>query len=181
MKRDTAMNARQSSKVLFVGALMGFAPPVLAQSTASQSATGTTKIVQPITLTKVSDLAFGTLVRSTSISTNTVTVDPSTGARALTGSGDGVLVASTVSRAAFTVGGEGGQTFSVTVPSTFTMTSGANNITVTLATTGATGTISGTIGSAGTATIGVGGNFSANNAQAGGAYSGSFTTTVAYN
>ncbi len=172
------------SRLIKITALLlcfGAASPALAQASASASTTGTTRIIQPITLTKVTDLAFGTLVRSTTASSNTVTVNPTTGSRALSGSGDGVLVTSTVSRASFTVGGEGGQTFSVTVPSTFDMTAGAGTITVDLTTSGATGTLSGSIGSAGAATIGVGGNFSVGSSQASGAYTGSFTTTVAYN
>ncbi len=172
---------RVVAKIL-LGALLAAtaAAPAFAQASASASTTGTTKILTPISLTKNSDLAFGSVVRTAS-GTNTVTIDASTGARSISGAGTGVLVTSTTSRAAYTVGGEGGQTFSITVPASFNMTSGANTIAVTLVASATTGTISGTIGSAGTATFGVGGNFALPNTQASGNYSGSFTATVAYN
>ena len=165
-----------------VVALVALSPmSALAQSTASALTQGSARIVQPITLTKNSDLAFGTIVRAAT-GTNTVTVDATTGARTLTGAGDGAAVTSTVTRATYTVGGEGAQTFSITVPATFSMTGSADGtITVNLTSSASTGTLSGTIGAAGSATFGVGGDFSLPNTQAGGNYSGSFTATVAYN
>ena len=154
--------------------------PALAQSTASVSTTGDVRIVQPISITKNSDLAFGTVVKPTT-GTNDIVINATTGARTRTGAGDAALATSTSGRATFTVGGEGAQTFAVTVPATFDMTSSANTITVTLAASGATGTLSGSLGSAGTATFGVGGTFPITSAQASGNYTGTFTTTVDYN
>lgn len=153
----------------------------LAQSSAGVSTTGSARIVQPIAITKNSDLAFGTVVRPTSGS-NTVTIDQTAGTRSLSGGGDAVLVTSTTSRASYTVGGEGGQTFSITVPATFSMTgSTSGTITVNLTPTATTGTLSGAVGAAGSATFGVGGDFTLPSTQATGNYSGSFTATVAYN
>ena len=163
-------------------AVVGATSQACAQASASVTTNGTAKIVQPITLTKVTDLAFGTIVKSSNATTNTFTIDPTSGALAVTGSGTGVAdTSTTATRAAFTVGGEGGQTFSLTVPASFVLSSSGNNITVTLTNTGTTGTLSNAIGSAGSATVGVGGNFAISNTQASGAYSGTFTTTVAYN
>ena len=163
-------------------ALSVIAAPALAQTSATQSTTASATIVQPITLTKNSDLAFGSVVKPTS-GTNTVTINETTGARTKTGAGDAALATSTTSRAAFSVGGEGGQTFSITVPSTATMTrsGGSETLTVNLVKTGTSGTLSGSIGSAGTASFGVGGNFDVDSTTVSGAYSGSFNTTVAYN
>jgi len=165
-----------------VVALAALSPlTAFAQSSANVSTTGSARIVQPISIAKDSDLAFGTIVRAVT-GTNTITVNETTGARTLTGAGDGVLVTSTVTRAAYTVTGEGGQTFSISVPATFSMTgSTSGTITVNLTPTAATGTLSGTVGAAGTATFGVGGDFSLPSSQATGQYSGSFTATVAYN
>lgn len=169
------------NRILAAGLLIaGVSTPALAQSSASQSTTASARIVQPISLTKNSDLAFGTIVKPTT-STNTITIDETTGSRSSTGAGDAALVTSTSGRAAYTVGGEGGQTFSITVPASITMASGANTIAVTLVPTATSGTLSGTIGSAGTATFGVGGNFSLASTQASGNYTVSFSTTVAYN
>ena len=172
---------RHFNRILAASLLIGgVSAPAFAQSTASQSTTATARIVQPISLTKNSDLAFGTIVKPTT-STNTITIDETTGSRSSSGGGDAALVTSTSGRATYTVGGEGGQTFAITVPASVNMISGANTITVTLVGTATTGTLSGTIGSAGTTTFGVGGNFSLASAQASGNYTGSFTTTVAYN
>lgn len=165
-----------------VAALAALSPlAALAQSSANVSTTGSARIVQPIAITKNSDLAFGTVVRPTSGS-NTVTIDQTAGTRSIAGGGDGVLVTSTTSRATYTVDGEGGQTFSISVPATFSMTgSTSGTITVNLTPTATTGTLSGAVGAAGSATFGVGGDFTLPSTQATGQYSGSFTATVAYN
>lgn len=186
----TSSSTRRTSDIMknFRIALAGLAAVVavsptgaLAQSSANVSTTGSARIVQPIAITKNSDLAFGTVVRPTSGS-NTVTVDQTNGTRAISGGGDGVLVTSTVTRATYTVDGEGGQTFSISVPATFSMTgSTSGTITVNLTPTATSGTLSGAVGAAGTATFGVGGDFSLASTQATGQYTGSFTATVAYN
>ncbi|MFC3711870.1 DUF4402 domain-containing protein [Sphingoaurantiacus capsulatus] len=154
-----------------------------AQASATQSTTSTGRVVQAITLTKNTDIAFGSVVRSAAVGTNTVTIDATSGARAISGAGGGALATSTSGRATYTVDGEGAQTFSVSVPGTFNMTrsGGAETITVTPTTSAATGTISGTLGSAGTATFGVGGSFPVTNATVTGNYTGNFDVTVAYN
>jgi hypothetical protein len=171
----------RSIKLLTSAALIGLlSAPAMAQDFASQSTTGTGRIVQPITLTKNSDLAFGTVVKPTT-GTNTIVIDATTGAISKTGGGDAALAASTSGRATYTAGGEGAQTFAISTPATFNMTSGANSLTVTLASSSATGTISGTLGTAGTATFGVGGSFPIASGQASGNYTGTFTTTVTYN
>jgi hypothetical protein len=167
---------------LAAAAVSAIAAPAMAQSSATASTTASATIVQPITLTKNSDLAFGTVVKPTS-GTNTITINETSGSRSMTGAGDAALATSTTSRAAYSVGGEGGQTFSITVPATATITrsGGSETLTVNLVKTAATGTISGSIGSAGTASFGVGGNFDVSSTTVSGAYSGSFNTTVAYN
>lgn len=163
-------------------ALAAIAAPAVAQSSATQSTSATVKIVQPITLTKDSDLAFGTVVRPTTGS-NTVTISNASDTPALTGAGDAALATSTTSRAAFTVGGEGGQTFSITVPASVTMTrsGGAETLSVTLTKSASSGSLSGAIGSAGSATFNVGGALTVSSSTVSGNYSGSFNTTVAYN
>lgn len=153
--------------------------PAFAQSSATTSANATTRIIQAITLTKTADLAFGNVVKP---STGSGTVTIGSGADTIAVTGTGAAAASgTTSRAKFTVGGEGGQTFSVTVPASVTMSSGANNLVVTLTGDAATGTLSGALGSAGTATVNVGGAFPITNTTASGNYTGSFNVTVAYN
>ena len=163
-------------------ALAGLSSPAWAQSSATQSTTGTGTILQPLTLTKNSDLAFGSIVRPSS-GTNTVAVSETTATRTVSGGGNAALVTSTTSRATYTVDGEGGQAYSITVPANFNMTrvSGSETLTVTLASTATSGTLSGSAGAAGSGTFGVGGSFPLATTTVPGAYTGTFNVTVAYN
>ena len=167
---------------LCVAAVSALASPAFAQSSATQSTTGTTKIIQPLTLAKNSDLAFGSVVKPNS-ATNTVAIDASSGSRSVTGGGDAALAPSTSSRATYTVTGEGGQTFSISTPASFDMArqGGSETITVALTQSAATGTLTGSLGNSGTATFGVGGSFPVAASTASGSYTGSFDVTVAYN
>lgn len=159
------------------------AAPAFAQSAASatQQTTGSAEIIRPVTLTKSTDLAFGRIVRP-STGSSLVTIDATSGAASISGS-DGVLLSGTKSRAAFVIGGEGSQAYTVTVPASFSMTqaAGANPITVNLTSTATTGSLSGALGSASTSSFGVGGNFSVSATTVTGAYSGTFDVTVVYN
>jgi hypothetical protein len=167
------------ARIMSGGAVLAaLATPALAQNSATATASGSATIIQPLTITKNNDLAFGAIVKPTT-GTATVTINGSTGARTVTGTA--AANATGVSRAVFTVSGEGAQHFSITVPSTFSMTSGANSLVVTTANpTGATGLLSGSIGSTGSLSLGVGGSFNLTSATASGAYTGTFTVTVAY-
>ena len=160
-------------------ALAALTTPALAQNSATATAAGSATIIQPITITKNNDLAFGTIVKPTS-GTATVAIDGTTGVRTVTGTV--AANATGVSRGLFTVSGEGAQHFSITVPSTFSMTAGTNSLVVTTTNpTGATGLLSGAIGSTGSLSMGVGGSFNLTSSTASGAYTGNFVVTVAYN
>ena len=171
-----------TQRLLLGAAVFAVAGEAAAQSSATQSTSGTGTIVQPLTLTKNNDLAFGSIVRPSS-GTNTVVINETTGARALSGGGNAAAITSTTSRATYTVDGEGGQAYSVTVPANFTMTrgGGVETLLVTLVSTASSGTLSGSAGSAGSAAFGVGGSFPLTSTTATGAYAGSFNVTVAYN
>lgn len=151
-----------------------FAAPAFAQATDSETTSGSTEIIQPIALTKTTDLAFGTIVRPSSGS-GTVTIDATTGA--LSVGGGAVSIGSGQTRAAYTVAGEDGRTFSISTPATFAMNrTGGGSLTVTLSSSAASGTLTG-----GAAAFGVGGSFTVTDATASGNYTGTFSTTVAYN
>ena len=157
----------------------------LAQATSSQTTTSTGTIFQPIVLAKNSDLSFGTVVRPAA-STGTVVIAAADGARTLTGAGaliTGPGSQATPGRATYTVTGEGGQAFSITVPANFNMTrvGGSETLAVTLTSTATSGTLSGALGSAGTLAFGVGGSIPLANTTATGAYTGTFQVTVQYN
>lgn len=177
------MSFRKSHLIAVVAAAAALsgAGAAAAQSSASQSVNGTMTLYQPITLTKNSDLSFGTLIRPGSGNGN-ATIDASSGGLTSTG-GVGIVTASTHSRATFTVSGEGGLNFTVTTPQSFTMTrsGGSDTVQVALNATTGSGTLSGSNGATGTATFGVGGQIQLSNGTPTGAYSGSFTIMVAYN
>ena len=160
--------------------LSAFTAPAFAQNSASALTSSSTTIIQPITLTKVTDLTFGAVVKPTD-TTTTVTINATTGARTFTGGNAVGGGTASSGRATYTAGGEGGQTFSISVPANFTLTSGANSLTVIPVVSAATGTISGTLGAAGSASFGVGGSFLVATTTASGAYTGTFSATVAYN
>ena len=164
-----------------LGAL-ALAGPALAQDSASQTTTGSAQVIQPITLTKASDLQFGAVVKP-SLGSNTISIDETTGARSIGNGGDAALVAGGGSRAAYTVSGEGAQAFSITAPNHFDMVrdGGADTLKVTLEATSTGGTLSGSAGSAGSASFGVGGSFQVHKTTPEGSYSGSFDVSVAYN
>ena len=161
-------------------AALSLAGPAMAQapgSTATVTSTASATVIQPISVAKTTDLAFGSFVRPGS-GANAVVIDATTGARTLTGGGNASLASSTTSRAAFSVSGEGAQTFSITVPSTVTMlrSGGSETLPVTLTPSAPSGTMVG-----GSATFGVGGSLPLDNTVVGGAYSGNFNVTVGYN
>jgi Domain of unknown function (DUF4402) len=171
------MKFRSAVKIVLPVILTAISGSAFAQATASVTTTGSATLIQPITLTQGTGLAFGTIVRP-GTGTGTVTIDSTTGARTLA---NGVVgLGSTTSRAAYTVNGEGGSTFSIAVPATFNLT-GPSTIAVALTPTGSTGTLSNALGTAGTAGFGVGGNFSVGSTTATGTYSGTYDVTVAYN
>jgi len=187
-----------ASKTFWVGADMGIGgddsglPTGLAESdvfawwaeSPAAPASGPTggfraTVFRGLSITKTSDLVFGTVAKPPTGS-GTVVIDAASGARSLTGGAVG-LGTPPPSRAAFNVTGEGGQTISVTVPTSFQMT-GPQAITVTT-TNSASGSpvLSGVLGAAGTYAFGVGGSAPIGSSTPDGAYSGNFTVTVAYN
>jgi hypothetical protein len=149
-------------------------------TTGSTSGLATATVRRRLSVSKASDLNFGTVVKPGSGS-GTVAIDATTGARSFTGGALGTPAA--VSRAVYNITGEGGQAFSISIPSSFTMSSGANSLTVTTtATASGAQVLSNSLGSAGSfPAIGVGGSFSVTSSTTSGAYSGTFAVTVNYN
>jgi hypothetical protein len=151
--------------------LSGMASPAFGQSS-SATTTGTTTIIQPVTISQNNALAFGTIVRPTSGSS---TIAIGTGSDTVSATGSALVLRGTTSRARYTVSGEGGETVSVTMPATFNLNlTGARN-------PGGNLTLSNALGSTGTASLDIGGSFSISDTTPTGAYSGTFTVSVAYN
>ena len=132
----------------------------------------TITIAAPISISSSGDMDFGTMV--TTGTAGTVTVTPA-GARTCSAEVDclGGFPA-----AAFDVTGEAANTYSITLPSSATLTSGGDTMTIDTFTddAGATPTLSG-----GSDTFNVGATLNVGATQASGTYSGTFSVTVNYN
>lgn len=173
----------QPARLLTTSLILAVAAgPAAAQNSASQVAAGTGSIFLPIVLSKDTDLEFGTIVRP-AVGSGSVTVDPSTGQRSLSGQGSLLNSGPAPSRAGFSVAGEGAQMFSISAPPSMTMTraGGSETIAVSLIPSATSGVLTGSVGGAGSASFGVGGALPVSNATTVGAYVGSFTVTVSYN
>lgn len=148
------------------------------QQLASLQSSGAVTVYRSLNITKTSDLQFG--IVSQAKTSGSVTIDPNTGARTITGGGFGYPTPAWTP-AVLTISGEGGQAFSVTVPSTIQL-AGPTNLNV-QTTTNLSGTpvLSNSLGSAGSFTLKIGGAFPIANGSLIGTYSGAFTVTVNYN
>ena len=170
-----------SRKLLLSGvaaiALATASQALAAGNTATTSASASVTVFQPISVTKGTDLAFGRVIRPSTGNTTTYTVDAASGSPSVSG-GDGVFTAGggSVTRAAFTVHGEGGQGF--TIASDATVVNGG--VTINLVKSGATGALDGALGATGTATFGVGGYVVLSDTSPTGAKIGTFNVTVTY-
>lgn len=180
LEREIEMKKLLASAAIAAGLLAGgSAFAQTAANTSNATASGSVTIVRPLTITKNTDLAFGRIVRPRTGGTGTVMLANS--GNSVVASAGAVALASTTSRAQFTVDGEGGQVVTTSIPSTATLSSGTNTLTVNLLPDfGGTVTLSGALAAAGSSTLNVGGSFSLPDTQASGAYTGNFTVTVAY-
>lgn len=93
-------------------AATAFASPAMAQTTATATAEARGTILQPLTLTQVQDLDFGTVLSSATA--GTVTIDSSTGARTVTG-GVTAIALDVGQRAEFAGVGTNGQLVEITL------------------------------------------------------------------
>ena len=158
-------------------ALLGAAETVSAQETATATASAT--ILTPISIDQTADLNFGN-VAVQSATSGTVVLSAA-GNRSTTGGTTLPTTTGTVSTAAFTISGEDGYTYAITLPSSaLTISSGANTMTVGSFTSSPSGT--GTL-TGGSENITVGATLNVAAAQASGSYvSGTpFNVTVNYN
>lgn len=167
------------SNILRTITVAGFAllvaGPALAQSSsATATANATANVVAAIAISKTTDMDFGKVVTGATLGT---VVLSTAGARSATG-GTKLGNAGATAAAAFSVSGESGATYAITLPTSSTLTSGANNMTVNTFTSNpsATGTLTG-----GTQALAVGATLNVGASQASGAYTGTFDVTVAYN
>jgi len=149
---------------------------VSAQVTAT--ATGSATVITPIAITKTTDMNFGNV--AVSATAGTVVLTPAS-SRSITGGVTLPAVTGTVTAAAFAVTGLGSSTYSISLPSTYTINDGAshtmtvNNFTSTPSGTGAL--------TSGAQTVQVGATLNVAGAQVAGTYTNAsgFNVTVNYN
>lgn len=168
----------QPMKKLFAAffAMLLFSTGTFAQ--VSETATATATIITPIAITWGADMNFGNV--ASSVLAGTVVLTPA-GARSTTGGVTLPATTGTVSAASFTVTGEAGFAYVITLPAVATtISSGGNNMTVDDWTSNPSGT--GTL-TGGTSTLTVGATLYVGISQPAGTYvSGTpFTVTVNYN
>ncbi len=142
----------------------------------------TVKIVPPISLTSIAAdcLDFGSIAKGTS--TTTIQI-PAAIPTTPVYSGDARILSNTTPRPAmFTVGGEEGKMYTITLPTTSTLTSGGNTLTLSSFSCSKASNV-GTIGAFGNVVNNfyVGATLTLPSTTVSGIYTGTITVTVAYN
>ena len=153
-----------------------FATTILAQNSASVK--GTAIYVVPITIAKATDLNFGNIqIGSTA---GTVVLTPA-GVRTKSGGVSLLSPTGTIQVASFTVSGSPSSTYTISLPSSYTISSGAKNMTVNAFTSSPSG--SGVLSTSGSQTINVGATLNVGASQTPGTYTNAtgFNLTVNYN
>jgi hypothetical protein len=156
--------------------------PHTAIAQATDTATGSLTIVQPLTMTKDADLRFGSIVKP---STNGSVAISTAGARSFTDGVQALSAGDTPQAARFTVAGVGGGTLSIQIPPSVVLSSGTHALLVTT-TSNLTGSLaaqvlSGSPEKAGTLEVRVGGSVALTSSTEPGTYTGVLTVSAAYN
>lgn len=147
--------------------------------TASGIGTASANVRRALGVQALSSLSFGTIARPNT-GMGSATIDATTGALSLTGNRIRQMPG-TVGRAQFEVSGEGGQSFSLSIPPTFTLSGPGGPLTVQTSTTiSGLQTLDGSIGSTASKVFSVGGSVQIPYNLASGSYSGSFVVSVQY-
>ena len=160
-------------------ALILLAAGATANAQSSATATATATIVTPITITKTADMNFGNVAVQTGTG-GTVVMSPA-GVRSATSGVTLPGTAGTVSAASFTVNGQTGYTYAITLPASVTITGAASNV-MQVTNFTSTPSLTGNL-TAGTETLNVGATLNVDPGQTPGLYVSAtpFTVTVNYN
>jgi hypothetical protein len=160
---------------IFAGALfvVGFSS-AYAQSTASADASA--RIVSPLQITKTADLKFGNVAAGPAAGTVDMAI---TDVRTATGGVTLISAGNVSNAAAFDIIGYPDATFTISLPSTILIASGANDMQVDnfVSSLGATSALD----ALGESALKVGATLNVDANQPVGLYTGSFDVTVAYN
>lgn len=156
------------------------ASPAVAGSSISANALAKGVVVQPLTLAKVNDLDFGTVVGSSA--SGTVTIDPDTGLRTVTGGVTGVP-SFPGGRGLFQGNGTGGNTVQLTLSGPAVLISQSNPTDTVTASNWLLdngNALTRTIPAGGTFNVGVGATFGIGANQPAALYQATFTLTADY-
>jgi Domain of unknown function (DUF4402) len=173
-------------RLLIAVGLIASATGALAQSSANGTGTATATVIRPITISAPSaPMAFGNIVATVAGGTVDLTA-AAVATTTATGVSQPAGAPGLHTAATFTVGGEGGFTYAITLPAAPVSIAGPASAAMTVSgfissTLSGIATLSGAIGSAGTDTLYVGGTLNVGANQTAGSYSGTFPVTVAYN
>jgi len=172
------MTSGYAVRVLAIAAVLsGVSGAASAAGSVQAAANSSVTVLSPTTLTKTQDMAFGQVVRPSNASANTVTLDANDTV-ALSGAGNGSLVASTTTSAKFNLAAPAGTTYTTTQALTFTQTGLAS---IAAAAPVATTGVLGTVPAAGVQELRYGGQFDITSATPAQAYTGTLSVTVNYN
>lgn len=167
---------------LFVAAIaiVGFSVDASAQQTATATANTSATIIQPISITKTSDLSFGNVAVSNS-NAGTVTITPG-GTRSAGGGVTLPATTGTISVASFDIAGAANYTYAIQLPTDVELDDNDNHtmeVNTFVSSVGGTGTLDGS----GEQTITVGATLNVSAAQTPGVYESDddFEVTVYYN
>ena len=137
-----------------------------------QSGMPSVLLAAPTAITKTQDLQFGKFAGGSGAA-GTVTIG-TTGARS--SSGSVILLTGTFEPGGFTITGNAGKTYNLTLPASFSVTSGTYQMNVASITSSIP--VAGVFPASGTLPFTVGGTLTVTSSQNKGAYSGSLTVTV---
>jgi len=156
--------------------LLAFSAGMFAQNTDTEQTTATATIVGPLSLSKVSDMNFGTIAVGAAAGTVVLGTDNSRTATTVT-----LVPPAAGIAASFTVAGDGNRTFTITLPADGTVSLAgpgtAMPVNAFVHNAGGSPALSG-----GTAAFTVGATLTVNASQASGSYtSANFPVTVSYN
>ncbi|MGD8571885.1 MAG: DUF4402 domain-containing protein [Gammaproteobacteria bacterium] len=155
-----------------VAALGGFSSQAIAGSTTGNAQA---VIVNPITIAESQAMNFGSIGPAAAASTVVLST-----AGAVSSAAADLVPGTGAAAGVFSVSGEAGYTYAITLPVSATLTSGANTMTVDTWTT-ATGSGTATLDGTGADTVNVGATLNVGAGQAAGTYTGTYTITVDYN
>jgi hypothetical protein len=156
---------------------LGLVSAATANAAGTASSAVSAEIINAISISNTTGLQFGEIVASATAGTVVVST-----ASVRTGSG-GVVLDSTipVSASSFAVTGDPTSAYSITLPSSITLTAGANTMTVDSFVSNPTVAAGGMLSAGGTQTLLVGASLHVGVSQAVAVYSGTYNVTVVYN